>query len=620
MSDPALELLYTWFDRLADLSIADQQAALEPLRAAGDPMVLQLEGLLQSHRRQDPTSSPFSVDEILDACATQSPMRLASDLRDLSQRLSWDATRRCFRLGNYALKQCLSVSSIGATYRARDEALDREVVVLLAWPRWNAQSMVQKRMIDSSRAVAKVFHPNVATILGTFQSEGISGVVRQWIPGQNLEEWLETHSPLSMHDVCKIAIGIARGLQAIHQENVLHGDLKPSNIIARSSDFHPVITDFGTALWLGLEGKTRWQGGTHGFVAPEILVGEPPTIQSDLYSLGVVLFWLATGTVLQDIDDLDAMSVWGRQERLESVAGEREANVAFAELVLEMVQIQPSLRPQTAESIAETLAAIEKYGVLSNRELPFSVPHPTLDHLRPSHGYFHGGARPLPWERLRSRRSWMLHSLGFAACAGVSAWAGRVAANFWTYVSPTFVPGTGPSFGYELRWDASRFDSSTMRMDPSASNPDGVGDPIVAVSPKLVGRWIWLESDDVLLPNESTQVGLADFCIVFNGAPRSTRVRAEYAVADDKRWHKLVEYTNDFGGHYRRICQVALPKSLLRGGVSFRLRTGMILDKAPDPNKSLQPSALQLKGTPSQCTIGHLGLWKDKDTFSIEGK
>jgi eukaryotic-like serine/threonine-protein kinase len=346
--DHSLKALYTWFDRLADLPVADQERELQSLRNAGDPLAVQLEGMLLQHRRQDPTESPFSVDEILGACEDQNALRLAVDMRELSQRLRWDAKKHAFRLGQYLLRSCLSVSSLGATYQAHDEELARDVVVLLAFPRWNDEPLVLGRMLASARAVARIFHPGIATILGTVRIEGISAVVRQWIPGESLEVWAPARGGLSLQEIVFIGRGIAQGLHVLHEEQVLHGDLKPANIIMRSGQLDPVITDFGTAFWLNSGEKNLWQGGTRGFVAPEILRNEPPSPQSDLYSLGVLLHWLTTGSL---------PGAESQRQPTGSETEERDIGQNLHSLIQALLEDEPAKRPASAALVAERLEA-----------------------------------------------------------------------------------------------------------------------------------------------------------------------------------------------------------------------------------------------------------------------
>jgi serine/threonine protein kinase len=255
-----LHTLYLWFDRLMDQSEQEQAAELRALRETGNPLALQLEGMLLIHRQQNPTESPFTIDELLSVVEPEQPWKMASDLRELSRKLLWSEVHSCFQLGQFSLLECLSVSTIGATYRAHDQELDRDVALLLVFPRWSRETMVHGRTLESSRAVAKLFHPHVAAILGTMHLQEIFAVVRQWIPGQNLGLWLEDHRSSVLNRLGLLGRGIALGLQAIHDEGVLHGDLKPTNIIMKDASLHPVITDFGTATWIASDKATLVAG------------------------------------------------------------------------------------------------------------------------------------------------------------------------------------------------------------------------------------------------------------------------------------------------------------------------------------------------------------------------
>jgi len=264
VADDSLKKLYEWFDRLYDLPPETQQKELDALRSSGDSMVLELEGLLAHSRNENATEMPFSLNEILDACEDQGSMRLATDLRELARKMVWDSNVRGFRISNYILRRSLSVSALGATYLAYEEPLDRDVVILLAFPRWGSNPAVKKRMLESARAVAKIANTHVAAILGTTELDGQVAILRQWIPGTSLATAIGKRESLSLQGICELGAGIAKGLQAIHEERVIHGDLKPSNVILRGEHWHPVITDFGTATWMAADGGSNWQGGRRG--------------------------------------------------------------------------------------------------------------------------------------------------------------------------------------------------------------------------------------------------------------------------------------------------------------------------------------------------------------------
>jgi len=225
-ASPELHSLYQQFDRLIDLPLAEQQKELLSLRKSGDPLAMQLEGMLIYQQHQSPTESLFSVEELMTVVKEELPWKIASDLRELSRRLRWDPRVGCFQLGHYSLLGCLSVSSIGATYHAHDQSLERDVVLLLLFPRWSENREVRQRSLDASRAVAKIFDPHVATILGSLELEGIFAIIRQWIPGKSLDPWLTSCESISLEQILYIGRGIASGLQSIHDEQVLHGDQK----------------------------------------------------------------------------------------------------------------------------------------------------------------------------------------------------------------------------------------------------------------------------------------------------------------------------------------------------------------------------------------------------------
>jgi serine/threonine protein kinase len=588
-----LNSLYRQFDRLIDLPLAERQSELQSLRKSGDPLAMQLEGMLIYHQHQSPTESLFSVEELMTAVKEELPWKIASDLRELSRRLRWDPRIGCFQLGHFSLMDCLSVSSIGATYHAHDQSLERDVVLLLLFPRWSENREVRQRSLDASRAVAKIFDTHVATILGSLELEGIFAIVRQWIPGKSLDQWLSNCDSISLEQILCIVRGIASGLQSIHDEKVLHGDLKPANIILRKQTLHPVITDFGTATWISSDESTKWHGGTKGFVAPEILRNEPPSPQSDLYSLGIILQWMTTGVLERESTDKD----WQRaSQRLSDLRVDHEGLHRLEPvrtLVSSLLHQDPAKRPRDAKTVIDSLSSS------SNSEYQNLV-------LEPSHG----GARPLPWDRSPSRRRWIGHAMGLGLTAIASTWGGSIIAKSKPDRGKFFVPGTPSSFEKKL-FLAPLDTKANLGFVPRAMYrwlPDyeqGSG-----LQPLRQGQWEWLHVKSIELPDPPYQIGLLQFTLIFDSDPGQAHYRVEGRLGlPTNPWLVLNKGTNLFGGLYIENVLAHLGPALLQGIVPIHVRLGMMYEQGPRYNTDLPPIALRLKTDTSPYLTGTMDLW-----------
>jgi serine/threonine protein kinase len=574
-----LHTLYLWFDRLMDLSEAEQAAELRALRETGNPLALQLEGMLLIHRQQNPTESPFTIDELLSVVQPEQPWKMASDLRELSRKLFWSEIHACFQLGHFSLIECLSVSTIGATYRAHDQELDRDVALLLVFPRWSRESMVHGRTLESSRAVAKVFHPHVAAILGTMHLQEIFAVVRQWVPGQNLGLWLEDHRSQASNHIGLLVRGIALGLQAIHDEGVLHGDLKPTNIIMKDGLLHPVITDFGTATWISSDQATLWQGGTRGFVAPEILRGEPPTPQSDLYSLGVILQWMTTN-------------------------GESSQNVPD-DLLPSLLASDPKQRPASAKQVADQIGDwIATDEAIQESRLGPGDPLANQTNTQRSHG----GTRPLLWDRLNHRRAWIGHTLGLGLTAVASSWAGSSLASMRPKEESAFIPGFAASFNQNLR-SSKDLERTNLQFLPNV-NSDSKDDSQRAdlLSPVQSGKWSWLPIQEFQFPFVP-KTGKLHFVVLYDCDPGMAHYRVECRASETDKWIVLAEGSNFFGGRYDRTVDLVLPRRLLSIAEKFQSRIGIMYERSSSYPTELPPIALFVRSTESFYEVVSIQLW-----------
>jgi serine/threonine-protein kinase len=195
--------------------------------------------------------------------------------------------------GHLRLLEQVGRGSFGEVYRAWDTRLDREVALkLLPADRASGEEETQS-IIHEGRLLARVRHPNVLTIHGAEQIGGQIGLWTEFVRGETLEALLSAGTVFTPAQVTEIGVDLCRAVGAVHAAGLLHRDIKANNV-TRAIDGRIVLMDFGA-------GRDRDDGsasdlrGTPLYLAPEVLRGEPATIQSDLYSLGVLLFRLLTG-------------------------------------------------------------------------------------------------------------------------------------------------------------------------------------------------------------------------------------------------------------------------------------------------------------------------------------
>ena len=197
--------------------------------------------------------------------------------------------------GHLRLQERVGRGSFGDVYRAWDTRLDREVALKVI----EAGSAAQRASlaIDEGRLLARVRHPNVVTVYGAEQIGSQIGIWTEFVHGETLEDILRRTGPLPAAEVVAYAVEVCAALDAVHRAGLLHRDIKAQNVM-REVTGRIVLMDFGAGIEPIIEGRSKdvSLAGTPLYVAPEILEGDRPTAQSDIYSVGVLLFHLLTGS------------------------------------------------------------------------------------------------------------------------------------------------------------------------------------------------------------------------------------------------------------------------------------------------------------------------------------
>jgi eukaryotic-like serine/threonine-protein kinase len=211
--------------------------------------------------------------------------------------------------GRYRLDAEIGRGGMSTVYRAFDTVLERPVAIKLMHRDIAADADQLERFRRESRSVAQLNHPHVVTVIDAGEeasgAEGAGGdalgtpyIVLEFVDGETLKDVIRREAPLEIAQALAYTIEIARALGAAHERQIVHRDVKPHNILV-SPEGGAKITDFGIARTLSEEGLTMAGRvlGTTDYVSPEQALGQPVTGQSDLYSLGVVLYEMLTGEV-----------------------------------------------------------------------------------------------------------------------------------------------------------------------------------------------------------------------------------------------------------------------------------------------------------------------------------
>jgi predicted Ser/Thr protein kinase len=201
--------------------------------------------------------------------------------------------------GRYELEELVGRGGMSGVYRARDTVLEREVAIKLLDERFSHDDEYVERFRREARAIARLAHPNVVTIIDRGNRDGRQYIVFEYVRGENLKELLRREGPLPVGRGLSLAYQIAQALASAHALGIVHRDVKPQNILL-DEDGAAKVTDFGIARSLELDTDLTQTGtmlGTADYLAPEQAAGERVDERADQYSLGAVLYELLTGEV-----------------------------------------------------------------------------------------------------------------------------------------------------------------------------------------------------------------------------------------------------------------------------------------------------------------------------------
>jgi len=201
------------------------------------------------------------------------------------------------RLAHYEIEEILGRGAFGIVAKAFDEKLHRVVAIKLMNPELAATSPPRKRFLREARTAAAVMHENIVAIHAV-EEEPIPYLVMEYIPGQTLQQRMDQQGPLDTPEFLRIGQQVASGLAAAHAANLIHRDIKPSNILLTGGlNERAKISDFGLARAVDDASLTTSGliAGTPMYMAPEQARGETLDHRADLFSLGSVLYQMASG-------------------------------------------------------------------------------------------------------------------------------------------------------------------------------------------------------------------------------------------------------------------------------------------------------------------------------------
>ncbi len=201
------------------------------------------------------------------------------------------------RIGKYDIEREVGRGGMGVVLKAHDAELNRPVAIKVLAPHLASHATARRRFAQEAIAAAGVLHPNVIAVHGVSNEGKIPYIVMPYIDGPSLQNLVDQHGPLTEIEIVRIAMQISAGLAAAHSQGLVHRDIKPANILVETGVQRVMITDFGLARAEDDASLTRtgWLTGTPNYMSPEQTKGQRADHRSDLFSLGSLIYFLATG-------------------------------------------------------------------------------------------------------------------------------------------------------------------------------------------------------------------------------------------------------------------------------------------------------------------------------------
>ncbi len=361
-------------------------------------------------------------------------------------------------VGEYRVEARLGEGAFGTVFRAVHPLIGKVVAIKVLKFRYSTDPEVVGRFMVEARAVNQIRHRNIIDIFAFGQlPDGRQYHVMELLEGETLEAVLEREGMISLARAVPILRGIGRALDAAHAANIAHRDLKPENIfLANEPDggVVPKLLDFGIAKLLapepgvGVKTRTGTSVGTPYFMSPEQARGIELDHRTDLYSFGVVVYLLLTGTYPIDGDDYVTI-LMGQLTVTPEPPSHRNPTIprAVDDIIAALMQKDPADRPSDLRTVVQALDDIAAGRPHSLRPLP-PAPKPISTHVGPAAHAHDSTVVPVPLPADR-RHSTALPRRSRAPLAAVLAAACAVAAVIVVVAThrrhvPTAAPGPSP--------------------------------------------------------------------------------------------------------------------------------------------------------------------------------
>ncbi len=303
-----------------------------------------------------------SLSRVTDSSADQPRPAVATNKEQYDFLAPPQAPDELGRLGPYRVLQVLGAGGMGVVFRAEDPQLQRLVALKAMLPSLAASDSAKQRFLREARAAAALKHDHIVTIHQVGEDRGTPFLAMEFLEGESLDDRLKREGKLPLAEVLRIGREMAEGLAAAHERGLIHRDIKPANVWLEGKKGRVKILDFGLARAVGQENQLTQQGaiiGTPAYMAPEQGQGLSLDARCDLFSLGCVLYRVATGKpAFGGTDIISTLMAVATEKPRPPHELEPGLPTSVSELIIRLLAKWPEDRPVSAQAVAETLEGI----------------------------------------------------------------------------------------------------------------------------------------------------------------------------------------------------------------------------------------------------------------------
>lgn len=264
----------------------------------------------------------------------------------------------------YQLLERIGSGGMAEVFRARDLMLERSIAIKVLRADYSSHREFQERFRQEARAAANLSHPNIVTVHDFGLDQGQLFIVMEHVPGTDLKSMIRKRGRFTVEEAIPIMVQACAGIGYAHRAGLVHCDVKPHNLLI-TPDKRLKVTDFGIARALstirpGDRDEVVW--GSPQYFSPEQARGQAPSPASDVYSLGVVLYEMLTGTLpfhATTVEDLARMHIHAQPHPLSEYLP--DVPILLEQIVAKVLSKEPSARYRTADQLGRVL---QRFGTI----------------------------------------------------------------------------------------------------------------------------------------------------------------------------------------------------------------------------------------------------------------